>query len=140
MAVISIKKVRFLTVLISLLFFYSCATLSYQYPPVTIEEIIRLSQENVPSEKIIEKIKRSRTAYRLSTDEIVEMKNAGVDSKVIDYMLKTYEEAVRKDQELHDWTKWYYHSNHFYWSPYFYYHYRPWRPYWVPPTPPPRHP
>ena len=136
----SIKKVRFIVTLSTLLFLYSCATPGYQYPPVTIEEITRLSQENVPSEKIIDKIKRTKTAYRLSADEIVEMKNSGVDSEVIDYMLKTYEDAIRREQELQDWTKWYYHYGHFYWSPYFYYYHRPWTPYWVPPSlPPPRH-
>jgi hypothetical protein len=59
-----IKELLLLGLIISLLIFYSCASFYYQYPPETIEEIIKLSKD---------KIKRSQTAYRLSADEIVEM-------------------------------------------------------------------
>ncbi len=136
----SIKKFNFLSLIISLMILCGCATYYYQYPPVTIEEIIKLSKERMPAEQIIYKIKRSQTAYRLSADEIVEMKNAGVDSKVIDYMLRTYEDAVRREQELQDWRNWHFYYGHYYWSPYFYYPYRPYGPYWAPYPPPPSFP
>jgi hypothetical protein len=124
-----IRKFRYLAVFIFLLSFYNCATYQFQYPPVTIEEIIKLSKEKIPPDQIIDKIERSQTIYRLSADEIVEMKKAGVDSKVIDYMLRTHEEAIRREQELQDWRNWYFYYGHYYWSPYFY---SPYRPYWGP--------
>jgi hypothetical protein len=132
-----IKELLLLGLIISILIFYGCASSYYQYPPVTIEEIIKLSEEKMPAEQIIDKIKRSQTAYRLSADEIVEMKNAGVDSKVIDYMLRTYEDAVRREQELQDWRNWQFYYGHYYWSPYFYYPSRPYGPNWAPYPPPP---
>src|SRR4030042_2227270 len=135
-----LKELLLLLLIISLLIFYGCATLSYQYPPVTIEEIIKLSKDKIPAEQIIDKIKRSQTAYRLSADEIVGMKDAGVDSKVIDYMLRTYEDAVRREQELQDWRNWQFYYGHHYWSPYFYYPSRPYGPYWGPYPPPPPYP
>src|SRR4030042_4758675 len=115
----SIKKLRFFILIVSLSILCGCATYSYQYPPVTIEEIIKLSKDKIPAEQIIDKIKRSQTAYRLSADEIVGMKNVGVDSKVIDYMLRTYEDAVRRDQEMQDWRNWYFYNGYYYWSPYY---------------------
>lgn len=129
------KKLRFFILIVSLSILCGCATYSYQYPPVTIEEIIKLSKDKIPAEQIIDKIKRSQTAYRLSADEIVEMKNVGVDSKVIDYMLRTYEDAVRRDQEMQDWRNWYFYNGYYYWSPYYSY---PYRPYWWGPYPTPR--
>jgi hypothetical protein len=136
----TINKLRYFVLLTPFLILCGCATYSYQYPPVTIEEIIKLSKERMPAEQIIDKIKRSQTAYRLSADEIVEMKNVGVDSKVIDYMLRTYEDAVRREQELQDWRNWQFYYGHYYWSPYFYYPSRPYGPYWAPYPPPPPFP
>ena len=134
------KKLRFFILIVSLSILCGCATYTYQYPPVTIEEIIKLSKERIPAEQIIDKIHRSQTAYRLSADEIVEMKNAGVDSNVIDYMLRTYEDAVRRDQEMQDWRNWYFYNGYYYWSPYYSYPYRPYGPYWAPFPPPPPYP
>ena len=132
-----LKNVRFYILIGSFLILCGCATYSFQYPPVTIDEITKLTREKVPADQIIEKIKRSRTAYRLSADDIVEMKKNGVDSKVIDYMLKTYEEAVREDQRMRDWNNWYFYNGYYYSSPYYYYPYRPfgWGPYYPPPYP-----
>lgn len=129
------KKLRFFILIVSLSILCGCATYSYQYPPVTIEEIIKLSKDKIPAEQIIDKIKRSQTAYRLSADEIVGMKKAGVESKVIDYMLQTYEDAVRRDQEMQDWRNWYFYNGYYYWSPYYSY---PYRPYWWGHYPTPR--
>jgi len=134
------KKLRFFILIVSLSILCGCATYSYQYPPVTIEEIIKLSKDKIPAEQIIDKIKRSQTAYRLSADEIVEMKNAGVDSNVIDYMLRTYEDAVRREQELQDWRNWQFYNGYYYWSPYYSYPSRPYGPYWGPYPPPPPFP
>ena len=132
-----LRNVRFYVLIVPLLILCGCATYSFQYPPVTIDEITKLTREKVPADQIIEKIKRSRTAYRLSADDIVEMKKNGVDSKVIDYMLKTYEEAVREDQRMRDWNNWYFYNGYYYSSPYYYYPYRPfgWGPYYPPPYP-----
>jgi hypothetical protein len=132
-----LRNLRFYVLLVPFLILCGCATYSFQYPPVTIDEITKLTKEKVPDDQIIEKIKKSRTAYRLSADDIVEMKKAGVDSKVIDYMLKTFEEAVREDQRMRDWNNWYFYNGYYYSSPYYYYPYRPfgWGVYSPPPYP-----
>ena len=47
------KKLRFFILIVSLSILCGCATYTYQYPPVTIEVIIKLSKERIPAEQII---------------------------------------------------------------------------------------
>ena len=86
-------------------------------PPVTYEEVIRLTQEKVAPEVIINKIHDSGTVFRLNSDEVSDLRRQGVDAKVVDYMMDTYTEQVRRDQELHDWNRWSFYGGHYYWWP-----------------------
>ena len=94
-------------------------------PPVTYEEVIRLSKEKVPPDIIIKKIKDSRTVFRLNADEVAELLKEGVNSKVVDYMMETYIAQVRRDQAMKDWNRWWFYDSHYYWWPdwdeYYYY-------------------
>jgi len=98
----------------------ACATFDQALemrPPVTFEEVIRLTHEKVPAEMIIRKIRDSGTVFRLNSDEVAELKQQGVDSEVIDYMMNTYVEQVRRDQAMEDWNRWWYYGDHYYWWP-----------------------
>jgi outer membrane lipoprotein SlyB len=57
--------------------------------PLTIEDVKALTRANVGDDLIISQIKSTRTAYRLSSDQIIDLKNSGVSSKVIDCMINT---------------------------------------------------
>lgn len=91
--------------------------IAHPLPPVTYEEVIRLTQEKVPPELIIRKIHDSGTVFRLNSDEVTELRREGVDAKVVDYMMDTYTEHVRRDQELRDWNRWSFYDGHYYWWP-----------------------
>jgi hypothetical protein len=68
--------------------------------PMTLDEVVRLSREGESPESIIEKLKESKTAVLLKADQVVELKEQGVDSEVIDYMIVSY---VQKEMRN---TKW----------------------------------
>jgi uncharacterized protein YcfJ len=60
-----------------------------QGQPLTLADVKALTKAGISDEVIISQIRNSRTAYRLSTAEIIELKEAGVSNKVIDYMINT---------------------------------------------------
>lgn len=75
-------------------------------PPVTVPEIIKLSREGVPDYEIIDKMRKSGTVYRLKASQLAELHAQGVPDSVINYMQRTYLQAVRRRQELDDWDSW----------------------------------
>lgn len=75
-------------------------------PPVTVPEVIQMSKAGVPAETLIEKMRESGTAYRLTASQLVYLHQEGVSDAVLDYMQQTYLNAVRRDQALEDWNRW----------------------------------
>ena len=72
----------------------SCAT-TPRVPPPTLDEIVKLSQDKVPSETIIQRIHDSRAVYMLSASQLVQLGDRGVTPAVLDYMQSTYVQAYR---------------------------------------------
>ncbi len=74
-------------------------TLSRQYPqtmqrvdqgqPLGLADIKALAKSGVGDDIIISQIRNSRTVYRLSTAEIIDLKDSGVSERVIDFMINT---------------------------------------------------
>ena len=60
-----------------------------QSQPLTITDIKALAKAGVSDDLIISQIRNSRTIYQLRTMDIVDLKNAGVSEKVIDFMINT---------------------------------------------------
>lgn len=91
-----------------LLFAAGCATTGggHYYKPVTVPEIIQWSKDGVPSQKIIDRMRRSHTVYRLKASQLAQLKQDGVSDAVINYMQQTYLNAVRNNQALEDWSYW----------------------------------
>lgn len=83
-----------------------CASMFNTPPPVTVPEIIKLSREGVPDYEIIDKMRKSGTVYRLKASQLAELHAQGVPDSVINYMQRTYLQAVRRRQELDDWDNW----------------------------------
>ncbi len=65
-----------------------------------------MSKEGVPSQKIIEKMRKSHTVYRLDVDQLAQLEKEGVSAPVVNYMQKAYLKAVRRNQKLEDWSYW----------------------------------
>ena len=52
-------------------------------------DVKALARSGVSDEIILSQIRNSRSVYRLSTAEIIELKDAGVSSRIIDFMINT---------------------------------------------------
>ena len=55
--------------------------------PLTINDVIKLSQGGVSDDTIIKYMRDSNSAYTLSQAQIRRLKDAGVSQRVIDYMI-----------------------------------------------------
>jgi len=97
-----------------------CATMGYSRPEsVTVPQIVSMAKSGVPADGIIARIKASGTVYRLKASQLADLENEGVPAKVIDYMQKTYLDAVKRDTRYEDRQYW--TMDHDYWyggSPY----------------------
>jgi len=60
-----------------------------QSQPLTVPDVKALARAGVSDELVISQIRNSRTVYHLSTADIVDLKNAGVSEKIIDFMINT---------------------------------------------------
>ena len=72
--------------------------------PVMVSEVIRMSKENVPAETIVNKMRDSRGVYRLNAAQLAKLHDQGVADLVLNYMQETYLNAVRREQDLADWS------------------------------------
>ena len=70
--------------------------------PVMVSEVIRMSKENVPAETIVNKMRDS--VYRLNAAQLAQLHDQGVADGVLNYMQETYLNAVRREQDLADWS------------------------------------
>lgn len=52
-----------------------------------LDDIKSLSQAGISDDKIIGMIQQTNSRYNLTTSQVIELKNAGVSQKVIDYMI-----------------------------------------------------
>ncbi len=60
-----------------------------QGQPLQVADVKALAKAGVGDDIIISQIHNSRTVYRLATAEIIDLKNAGVSDRVIDFMINT---------------------------------------------------
>ena len=60
-----------------------------QGQPLSVADIKSLAQARIGDDVIISQIKNSRTVFRLSSADIIDLHNSGVSEKVIDYMINT---------------------------------------------------
>jgi hypothetical protein len=91
--------------------FGGCSTLGLEQskPPVTVSEVIQMTQEGVPTKTIVEKMREAKSVYCLSAAELARLHDRGVADPIINYMQQTYLNDVRRQQSLadsNDWTMW----------------------------------
>jgi len=86
---------------------------------MTKQDVIMLSQAKVSDDVIISQIKASHSYFQLSTQDLIDLVNAGVGEKVIEAMIKT-EESARYAVGP---------KRYYYYPPYYWY---PGYPYWYP--------
>ena len=120
-----------LTIIFSLIFYIGCATLSGNTVgpppnPVTVKEIVEMSEAGLPPETIINNIQQSHTVYRIQASQLVQLKEMGVSDEVINYMQQTYIDAARQNQAYEDWSNFtladdgFWYGGPFYGGPFWY--------------------
>jgi hypothetical protein len=57
--------------------------------PLTINDVIKLSQGGVSDDSIISYMKETNSSYRLSQAQVRRLRDSGVSQRVIDYMIST---------------------------------------------------
>lgn len=127
----NLKYVIFLFILVSggaLL--HSCAAYSPEVKPVTLPDIVQMSNDKVSSKNIINEIKKSHTAYTLKASEYTKLQQQGVADSVVNYMLKTHINLIQYNKQMQDsyyWSPWYggyWHGGFGYGWPYGYWGWR----------------
>lgn len=99
------RLMRFFSVASLSLLLAACATLPTP-APVKVPEVIQLSRTGTPPAQIIQKMRDAGMVYRLNASQIARLQRDGVSDAVLNYMQNTYIEAVRRDQRLRDWNRW----------------------------------
>jgi hypothetical protein len=61
----------------------------YPSQPLGTADVKMLARSGISDEVIISQIRNSRTVYHLSAADILDLKDAGVSEKVIDFMINT---------------------------------------------------
>ena len=97
-----------------------CASTRPRPVPLTQPDVISMVKAGLTDEDIIRRIDGTRTVFKLSSDDVVRLRNEGVSDRVVNYMLETYIKAAVAEQRRQDS-----YNYDFYYRPSFFYGY-PW--------------
>lgn len=64
-------------------------------PNLSLDEIVRLSQNQESPDAIIARIRESHSAYNLTPAQIVELNRKGVSMQVLDYIFNAQQQVLR---------------------------------------------
>ena len=85
--------------------------------PLTQADIISMVKVGVPDEEIMRRIDATRTVFRLSSDDVIRLRNEGVSDRIVNYMLDTYTRAVAAEQRRQDASYYDFHYGFYYGRP-----------------------
>lgn len=97
------REGRALMLLTCITLLSGCAMVGPSKPPVTVGEVIQMSNAGTPAETIINKMRDSNAVYPLTAAQLAELHDMGVADRVLDYMQQTYIEEQRQEQNSQDW-------------------------------------
>ena len=69
-------------------------------PAPSLDEIVQMSSDGIADDQIISQMQESGAVYRLSASRIVELRQKGVSTDVLDYMQEVYIRQVRREERL----------------------------------------
>ncbi len=78
--------------------FAGCA--SNRPPAPTLDKIVQMSSEGVADDQIISQMEQSGAVYQLTASRIVELRERGVSTGVLDYMQQAYIRYVRRQERM----------------------------------------
>jgi len=102
-----------------------CSSLMvYNERAISLDDVINLSKAKVSSDAIIGHIDATHSRFKLSSDDIVRLKNEGVADDVIEYMIETdmTPERYRRDYSYSPYDYWEHYFNSYYYPIYDYYY------------------
>ena len=80
-----------------------CATNRQPVPaPLTQSDIILMVKAGMGDEDILRRIDATRTVFRLSSEDVLRLRQEGVSDRVVSYMLETYTRAAVSEQRRRD--------------------------------------
>jgi hypothetical protein len=90
-----------------------------------LPEIVELTQKKYPEDRLIRYLIHSGGVYRLTTVDIEHLKKAKVSDNIINYLLKTPEEALEAELKQERLRRWDYYDLWWRRPPYYYPYYYP---------------
>lgn len=95
------NRVGLVLMLMLVMLLAACAGVPPGPPRPTPEEVVQWSREKMAPAQIIQCMRDSHAAYRLSASSLARLHDQGVDDAVIDYMHETHLAAVRREIAAH---------------------------------------
>ena len=89
--------IRILTIAFVAALTVGCATTPRPIP-LTQADVISMVKAGVTDEEIMRRIDDTRTVFRLSSDDVIRLRNEGISDRVVNYMLDTYTRAVAAEE------------------------------------------
>jgi hypothetical protein len=71
-------------------------------PPLTQSDVISMVKMSVPDEEIMRRIDETRTVFRLSSEDVIRLRNEGLSDRLVSFMLDTYARAAAAEQRRRD--------------------------------------
>jgi len=95
-----------------------CAT-TPRPQPLTQADIMSMVKAGMTEEEIIRRIDATRTVFRLSSDDVINLRKEGVSDRVVNYMLDTYTRYIAAEQRRQDYydDDWHYRFGFYYGHP-----------------------
>ena len=71
-------------------------------PPLTQADVISMVKAGLTDEDIMRRIDATRTVFRLSSEDVIRLRNEGISDRLVTFMLDTYTRAVMDAQRRRD--------------------------------------
>ena len=71
-------------------------------PPLTQADVISMVKGGLTDEEIMRRIDDTRTVFRLSSEDVVRLRNEGLSDRLVNFMLDTYTRAAMAAQRHQD--------------------------------------
>ncbi|MGA2137861.1 MAG: hypothetical protein ABSH14_03265 [Verrucomicrobiia bacterium] len=94
--------IRSLFIALVALTLVGCATTPPPPPPLTQADVISMVKAGLTDEDIMRRIDATRTVFRLSSDDVIRLRNEGISDRLVSFMLDTYTRAAMAAQRRQD--------------------------------------
>ena len=71
-------------------------------PPLTQADVISMVKGGLTDEEIMRRIDDTRTVFRLSSEDVIRLRNEGISDRLTTFMLDTYTRAAMAAQRRQD--------------------------------------